>query len=237
MGQPIVSEFSVDHIERFKHIALEIKHLAGSQGHDFKAWRDPRLIYFSSLSPLRQEFVLEVLNSLKCAAHRIVNNGERLSNTWRLTWTVLKHMGLAPSSDLIEVVEDQDFVAAYNLHHQMIFASLNHFDFVSYSLEELYCRPWMEMFSRDPDVQNVLIERASSFTQGQCNQTISNADLPEHFVLETESPLQRRFLCRSRLYSPIYDRRKPAGFISMNRLDRTVQKLNEFQSEMASALS
>ncbi len=212
---------------RFQELTGAIRDLAAIDGIVILPWHDPALPNFFALTEKNQDAVLENLSSLVHVCSQLASKGESLWNARGLTSAFFKQVGLQLAPGVLENIQPSDLVAGYNRTQQMIYLSLNHFLLVSYSFEELYCRPWMELFRRHTMIEKVLIERCIRLVMGQSNSTISNEDIPPHTLTETESIDRRAAICKSRFYSALHCNGRPAGFISVNQGRPFVRELAE----------
>jgi hypothetical protein len=202
---------------RFAELAVKYCELLNDEDIPAAPFRDPAVPYFSSLNGNHQTVLLKCLEAQLRVARNVVHGRGSLLDTWGIIWAFLTEMNFTAANDLIRFISPDDFVAIYNQHQMMLFLSPNHLNLVSYSLEDLYCRSWLQTFRRDPRVERVLIERAISFSHGRRTDTQSNEDIPPHLLTETDSPRMRMAMVRSRAYSPLFQNGVPVGFLSVNQ--------------------
>ncbi|MGE3260579.1 MAG: hypothetical protein AB7K68_02260 [Bacteriovoracia bacterium] len=215
---------SFNHL-RFLELAQYYCDLLSREGIPALPWQDSSLPHFNRLEGNRQIALLKCLESQINVVSEALQNRGSLLDSWSLIWSFLKEMNFVPSSDLLNHITPDDYIAVYNLQHSMLFLSPNHLKLMSYSLEDLYCRSWMEIFTRDERITKVLMERAISFGQGKRRQTLSNEDVPPHFLAENQSPGMRIATCRSKAYSPIFQNGVPVGYISVNQTTASVSRV------------
>lgn len=153
----------------------------------------------------------DLLTSLSREGHDLVRC------TSQMTLSFLTRAGFGWADDLLSALEDDDYVAAYNPQQQMIFLTPNHLCLMSHTLEDLHCRPWLELVERNEMITKILVMRAIEFGQGMHRKTLWNSDVPPHFLSEVGSPGSRVATCRSKFYSPIFKDGKPCGFLAANR--------------------
>lgn len=205
------------HQARFLELAGHYCDLLNRTGIPAKPWLDSKIPHFSRLDSLRQSLLLKCLEvQIHVVGNAIQYNGN-LMDSWSLIWTFLQEMNLTPAGDLLNYLTPDDYIAVYNQQHAMMFLSPNHLMHMTYSIEDLYCRSWMEIFRRDERIERVLVERAITFGQGKRRNTLSNEDIPPHVVSEVESPGMRLATCRSKVYSPIFQNGVPVGYLAANQ--------------------
>jgi hypothetical protein len=180
-------------------------------------WRDSELPHFAKLSTFRQAVLLKCFEAQIHIFHTHLKYDRGLSDAWSLTESFLQEMRLTPSPDLIHFLDPEDYIAVYDQNQTMIFLTPNHFNITSYSLEDFYCRVWIEMFRRDEQIEKILWERIVPFAMRKQTKTVSNEDIPPHFLYEVSSPEKWSGTCQSKAYSPIFQNDSPVGFISINQ--------------------
>ena len=120
---------------------------------------------FSKLPIEEQERVLTMVEATASCAEQMI--AEKLSpfDSGMLSWRVLSFMGLKPNSSAYTLYQPGDVIEVYNSAHKLIFASLNFLKLSAYPLDTLYSRPWTELWSRSPEVLQVLWQRCAEFSQ------------------------------------------------------------------------
>lgn len=202
---------------RFREITLKICEILATEGIRARPWNAEDLPYFSRFSPENRLALLHYLEIYLVVIEEISRaRGSLLNSCRRQTTRFLELAGLSPTPDLVDHLVDGDFLAAYSREQQMIFVSPNHLQHMSYSIEDLYCRPWVTMFRRQERFEKTLLTRAFEFLSGQRRSTLSNLDIPPHVVTEIDSEERRTATVQSRLYSPLFNDDLVVGFISIN---------------------
>ncbi len=107
-------------------------------------------------------------------------------------------------------------VCVYDLSNRQIFQNLRFFDFVSITLEQLFCSSWYDYSSRPPEIEKILFEEGLQLLSGQVRHTVQPS-APEHLIEEknTADLLKVRILVK--WGSPIFLKGAPAGMIIVNR--------------------
>jgi hypothetical protein len=210
---------------RFFELASLYCEILESEGIKAKPYRDANLPYFSKFTSVQKKSLLQSLESQIQVVTECLRGGGNLLDSWSLIWEFLKELKLAPAPDLLNHVTPDDYIAVYNQHGGMIFLTPNHLKLMSYSLEDLYCRSWLDIVRRDSRIEKILFDRVMDFVQGKRTQTLSNEDIPPHYLEESDSPDMRTATCRPKIYSPIFRDGKPAGFISVNQTIASISRL------------
>jgi hypothetical protein len=206
------SNFKADFIELSERLAM----LAAKDGLRLTPYEDPELPHFSLLSPTGKARVLASLESdCRLCAH-VQTQGFKARDARALTWKMIRFLGVSPTSDVLGLIEQDDMVEIYSAENILLFASLNFFEEVSYSLEDIYCRSWMDLFWRAAEPANALAEYARKIISGEVRETLPIATEP-HYVEETKTgPEARAWILRNKYFAPIYEKNVIAGFICIN---------------------
>jgi hypothetical protein len=125
-------------------------------------------------------------------------------------------MGWTPKPDVFDKMADEDVVCLYSLDQRQVFQNLRFFDWVSITLEDLYCEHWTRYSRRDASVQQQLYEVGVKLMTGQIDETIAPG-LPEHLIEEVDSAELLRFKLRVCYMSPIKKDGNRVGALVINR--------------------
>lgn len=211
-------DFSIEfRKEAFRKAAISISQILLGELINVTPFWDPDLLYFSKLTVQEQELLIKSFNAQIELLQAMPKQGlSFLSSNRILVLSFLNKMGLGHAEDLLDYLSDSDFVAAYNDRLQIIFLSPNHLIWMTYSLEEIHCRPWYELFSRDPVITQKLIERGMDFALGKRTTTMLSDDIPPHTVSEISGPESAKAISYSKFYSPLFKEGKASGFLVSN---------------------
>lgn len=203
--------------EAFRRASTTICQILLNELINAKPFRDPELPFFSKLKVEQQEVLIKSFNVQIELLIAMPKQGLSFLNSNRtLLLSFLNKMGLTHSEDLLDYLADSDFVAAYNKFLEIIFLSPNHLIWMTYSLEEIHCRPWYELFRRESQIDQKLIERGKDFAKGKYTTTMLSTDIPPHRVSEISGAEKVKAISYSKFYSPLFKDGKPAGFLVSN---------------------
>ena len=135
--------------ESFRVFARTLATIGESYGVLIRTYHSEELPYFSKLSSIDQETAVTRLSQYVSICQDVVAGGGSLRSSRTFVWRALKEMGLLPDSDLFTRIEEDEIIEIYNLDHIQIFRNLPFFEYCSYTLEDLYARPWHQLFLRD----------------------------------------------------------------------------------------
>jgi hypothetical protein len=177
----------------FKTLSLRYQLLASEAGVDLIPFFDESLPLFSQQTKRRKK---EILNALETSVKICVNmgaEGHRMDNIPMLVWQALKELRLRPPSDLFSHIYDCTVIEIYAKDNIQLFRSFSFFKYCSYSLEELYCRPWPVLFPRDDlNIIPMIFKFVEGVFSGVIKNTVSLRHIPKHILREAFS--SRRFV-------------------------------------------
>lgn len=204
---------------QFIHLSSEIASFAKSEDLSITPFDDAALPHFSQMTEGDREHVLWQLETLRSVLDSVQAERDRLRSARSLTWGFLKHMKYTVPTELFHWLDDSDHVDAYSADHKMLFASLEVFRFLSYSLEDFYCRPWTKLFKRDRQgVHEALFSLSNNVLKGLHPGIVSTDYVPTHVTIETESKHAKRIIQRPRFFSPLYENGRIVGYLCVNQL-------------------
>lgn len=215
--EPIGSR-DLDLCDQFRTRLEFVAAIANKQGLDLKPYESSSLPVFSSLPLELKETVLNSIDFFVTVCNETLAAGEDAVTSQQLTWRAMRHFGFLPSQDLIARITSDDIVEIFDLNHVQIFRNFQFYRYSSYHLEDLYCRPWMELFRRpDPSVAmklgQTLIEALTVKARG-----LIELEVGEHLVEETCSPKMNRYMLNVMYGSLLFDTSKQArGFAVVER--------------------
>lgn len=166
---------------------------------------------FTRLGPTHQlKLIKDLQNYIQICQKAEEEEGISVnSNDHSLTWYAMKAMGLRPSSQLFEHLEEDDIVEIYNTAGIQIFRSVSFFSLVSYSLEEVLTYEWSQLYHRDPEITKVLEKIFMDVALGK--KDLVKGEVPEHYVSEIFSGKEGRRKMRHNLAAPLFSNNNQIG--------------------------
>ena len=219
--ETMIPQFNGRENERFLELAHRLATLAAADGIKIVASRGQDLPYFSNLPSEAKPRVIGLLDTSVNVCERVQNHGVSLRSPKSLTWAFIKQINCTLSASLLENVKETDFIDCYDLNHEMMFANLRFFELMSYSLEDFYCRPWMDLFVRDRDeVHAQLFKMSEAMVQGKQTDIVSTDFIGTYRCYETDSQGMHRFLVGPRFFAPLRKDGGRAGYLCVNSIVR-----------------
>ncbi len=149
-----------NNIARFTALAEDIARRGNAAGVTIKAYNDPRLPVFSSLSASKQANTLKVLTHQRDFFAMADETGLPLDSV-QIIWRTLNKMGLTPTSDIFDRIEKEDTVEVYEPDGIPSFKNLVFFRFISMTIEEIFSLPWYQQMTASPQLVAYFLEMAT----------------------------------------------------------------------------
>lgn len=211
----IKNSFDGDSSSQFIEFAHKIASYAYQAGCTVTPFHQTDVPYFNSQS---SEKKLEILAAMKVfveICQLTLANDKRLNDTKALTWYALKHLNMRFTSDLFDKISDDDILEVYTYDNIQVFRNFKFLDLISYTIEDIFCRPWPELFVRH-DLQKLsdVLAVIRKMATRQINETVSLEYLGAHQISEAHSALRYKYNYIVKHLSPLYDKdHHPIGYL------------------------
>jgi hypothetical protein len=134
-------------------------------------------------------------------------DGNRVNDDRAVVWKLVREMDLRPCSDLLDRIEDNDVIEAYDHTFIQVFRNARFLELCTYPVDHIFSCEFHQLFKRPDEITNRLIELGTSLFRGGFSETIPT-EMPEHVLEEIRSTRRRKFLIRQGIISPLFDRSK-----------------------------
>lgn len=188
---------------RFKSLCEELFKFGEREGVSITPYISENLIHFSSLDFETKKIVTESLSIYVNICQQTILSGHSLSSSRQFTWSALKMYKLKPKSDLFNQLTEDQVIEFYNSDNIQIFRNFVFFKLCSYSIEDLYCRPWFELFYRDPGVTQTILSEFSKVFSRKVTDTFKT-EIPDHDLKEINSAYKNTVNMSVDFCSPLY---------------------------------
>jgi hypothetical protein len=140
--------------------------------------------------------------------------GESLEDSGRQLWRYLIKRKLVPCSDLFDKISETDTVQVYGCDFRLLFASLNFFDYVSFTLEQIFSETWQSAVVRDPKVIQQLTADFTQIFSGEIRHTVEPS-APSHLIEEIETESLLKSDLHVKWMSPVFSNDKVDCIVSI----------------------
>jgi hypothetical protein len=174
--------------ELFRRLAQLYAEFGRTVGIEISPFREDCLPLFSKLPPDRQRAINDAIARGLRIFESVTTQGKSLGDSTSLVWAALKELGLRPPSDLFGHITDESIVEVHSPDGAQLFRSFTFYRYCSYSLEDLYCASWFELYERDDRVMGVLMDFGKKIFVDRSIKSTVALDVPNHIVRELHSP-------------------------------------------------
>lgn len=204
-------------VNQFMILANKTVQYAVSANVKLRAFSSPHLPYFSKLNTQDKQTVIEQLKTYNEICELVLSNAGDLADSSTLTWYALKKFNLRFPSDLFNFIEADSVVEVYDRSNVQIFRNFRFFEFSSYSLEDLLCRTWTELFTRgDESHTQSILDTSKKFYTKEITTVTPLSHVGAHRISESDSPYSYVMDATIDFLAPIYEQdRYPCGFIAI----------------------
>lgn len=192
--------------QMFIKLSTEIAEVAQTQNIQIIPFTNHNLIYFSKLSVENRKNILNHLRIYLSICKNIVAECGTNYDFSQSIWIALKELGFTPSSDLFSYLTANKIIEIHNLQGQQIYRNLYFFKFCSYTLEELYSIPWVELFHRPQKNIDQMISFVQKVSVANIHNTIRITEIDPHELIETKSKFKIKSYYEPLYYSPLFDK-------------------------------
>jgi PAS domain-containing protein len=207
--------FSIqDPVARFKAQTELLARFLADEGVNKAPYFSPELPHFCSLSAAEREEVMEVLGHTLEIFEEVKSAGGTLADTPQLVWRSLRRLSWTPKSDVFDKISKSDVVEIYSTEHRGLFRNLAFYDFVSYSLEDVFARKWFDLFKREEKKTAEIFEYVNRIFQNQIRETTAPG-FGHHFCYERHSPARLHYKMSIKHLSPVFKDGKVAGIVAV----------------------
>lgn len=205
---------SEDSLARFRALADQIKSLGAAFGVGIVPYRDDRLPHFHALSEKMRYGALRILEHQR--DFLLAASAESLHpNDPKLIWRTLAKMGMTPLSDIFSKITVDDTVEVYHWDGTTSFKNLKFFEFISLSLEEIYCLTWTQQRIHSPEVFFFFVEMNAKLRIAHYKKTFTPR-FNRYYVTEKLGE-KRTFYIHLKWVSPVTQDGVKCAVICVNR--------------------
>ena len=119
---------------------------------------DPSLPHFSRLGDEQQKEIIEKLHFFRQCLMDTKSQGYNFSNSAQLVWVALKNLGFNIPGDFLDRIGQNHVVEIYDNRFLQVFCNFEFFNNCSYSIEQMSCFAWPELWHRRQEDMEKLIE-------------------------------------------------------------------------------
>jgi len=160
-----------------------------------------------SMDDAQKDRMITRLETEIAVFEEMIRAGESLSNPGRQLWRYLLTTKQVPCSDLFDKIRQTDTIQVFGIDHRLLFASLNFYDYVSFTLEQVFTETWHRAVTRDQRVSEELYKELMMMISGEIRHTVEGK-VPSHLVEEVDTELLIKSHLRVKWMSPTFSNEK-----------------------------
>lgn len=192
-------------IGRFRELLEEFCAFARTEGLSVTPYQGDGPRYFLEMPEPLQEQTLKYFQAYVEVCREVRDQDQAsLRNDQLFLWRMFQKLRLHPPSNFMSEVRDGEVIEIHNHEFVQVYRNLNFFSLCSYTLDDLLCRPFWQLFQRDESVTNGLVEVGKNVFSSAAPGT-QHLHLGEHTVLEIDSPGRFLSVIQHRVVAPLSD--------------------------------
>jgi PAS domain-containing protein len=200
---------------RFRELASLYADYCAQEGLRVVPFRSPELDVFSLLSEERQNEAIRCLTQYVEVFAELHGEKTSLRDSRTLLWRCLRRLGLTPQSDIFDKIGDDHVVEIYTLDQRQIFHNLKFWEFIGFTIEEVFGSEWWKLTRRPDKISEQLYEFGSKMATGQIDGT-AVPDIEEHLVEEIRGASPSRMMLKVLYLSPLRSGGQLAAVMAVN---------------------
>lgn len=178
---------STGQAEVFRELALRYTEIGAREGIRILPYQSPDMPYFQKATPEQRSRAITYLKTIVDIHEETIAAGDKPINSRRLIWRALGKLSLVPGPDIFENFSDEDSVIIYNDEQTMIFWNLQFFNYISFTVEQMFFCPWHEFTKRSDEIHQKLYDMAVNVITGKTTKNFIPG-VPGHEVQEINTP-------------------------------------------------
>lgn len=192
---------------QFEQQSREVCGLLSTANLNLQPYSNSRLSWYSKLTLSQMRDINSRLEVMTRVYKTTLSKDAELRNSKTLMWVALKELGYQFNSDLLELIDDDDVVEVYQFsNHLQVFCNMRFYDLCSYTMEDIFCRPWHELFRREisaftSEIMKVVI----AVQKDNRKETVKMGYLGAQRVIESDSPFRYEYDLTLKYLSPLRD--------------------------------
>ena len=210
-----------EHLKQsFRELAHELCAMGAAVDVVIRPYALSSLPHFGALSLAEQQEAVMKLAQYVSICQDVVASGGSLRSTRTFVWRAFREFGWTPSSKLFEAMGEDHVVEIYDLNNIQLFRNFRFFEFCSYTLEDIFTRPWMQLFQRMSQSQtDDLLGFVTKLVKSRTRETIF-PDLGIQNTREVDSELRYQVDIEVDSMALLFDATaEPVAFIACERAE------------------
>ncbi len=207
-----------DQAAEFRELCVLLTQLTRAHGVRTVAFDDPSLRHFTALKHDQRVQCLDLLRNYVDVLSSADNEGLDLTDSPLLTFKMIRKMGLTAPSDIFDKMTRDCVVELYNRDNIQIFRNLRFFEICSYTIEDIICREWWKLYSREDEITRGIFVWGSRIFSQEVSRTV-RPEIPRHVLRENESFRRFGMYVDLDFMTPVYAGKEVFGAIVVEKAE------------------
>lgn len=190
--------------DRFRTLCESLALLLEHEGMAVRPYANENLIFFQMLSPESQDEAIELLEDYLATAKLVLKDKHSLKESRYFVQKALEYFELSAHPEFVAAAQDPRRISEfYSLKGTQFFRTFNYFEMTSYTLEDIYCRQWVDLYERPEGLTSQMLAGIAELVEKNSSQTLINIDTA-HFIQERISLERLITNCQGLHITPLY---------------------------------
>lgn len=199
-----VTDTRTERLAAYRALLTEFALMGQGAGLKITPFRGDGYLYFSDMPEHLQDALMAGFGSYVGVCREVLSEGGSLRDDQILLWRMFQKLKVHPPSDLMSQIGDGNVIEIYNGEFVQVFRNFNFFELCSYTLDDLLCRPFFQLFKREEWVTQKLMEVGFLFFSNQISG-VYPWNTGEHTILEIDSDERLLSVIENRIAAPLFN--------------------------------
>lgn len=201
-------------ISKFRALCEELSYLIEKEGWVVRPYSHPEMNFFRKMTSAERQGTINRLKDYLQICRQTHQSGNQIKDARLLVRQGLKHFGFSCDVKVEDYIQSQYLVEFYGLDHRQIFRTFNFFECTSYTVEDLYCRHWFDLYKRDDAVNKAMFDSVVPILSGEMKEP-RYFNNPEHIVEERSSLEKLRYWAKEHCVCPLNQGEMVRGYLTI----------------------
>ncbi|MFM6929290.1 MAG: hypothetical protein ACKOX6_12560 [Bdellovibrio sp.] len=201
-------------VAKFRSLCEELSYIIEKEGWVVRPYSHPAMKFFKQLTPAERLWTTNRLNDYLEICRQVHRSGNQIKDARFLVRQGLQHFGFSCDVKVEDYIQPQYVVEFYGLDHRQIFRTFNFFEYTSYTVEDIYCRLWFDLYKREEAVTKFLLESVGPLLAGKMTEPLYYNN-PEHIIEESSSLEKLRFWAKEHCLTSLMQGDTLRGYLTI----------------------
>ncbi|MGE5085682.1 MAG: hypothetical protein ACM3MG_05230 [Bacillota bacterium] len=189
-------------VPKFRSLCEELSYLIEKEGWVVRPYSHPGMNFFKKLTSSERLWTTNRLSDYLEICRQTHKSGNQIKDARLLVRQGLQHFGFSCDVQVEDYIQPEYVVEFYGLDHRQIFRTFNFFEYTSYTVEDIYCQHWFDLYKREEAVTQFLIDSVQPLLAGKMKEPLYYK-CPEHIIEERRSLEKLRFWAKEHCLAPL----------------------------------